>query len=148
MKWICDIAALIQSRPEFDWDSIYARASALRVERMLLLGLLLANQTLHCPLPPKLLRKALAEPGVASLAAQVRQQFYNRTPSAGLMDMARFHLPLRKRWRDKWRYVSVNTFVPTAGEWKMLELPAFLAGLYYPLRPIRLLKDALSGKQH
>jgi Uncharacterised nucleotidyltransferase len=145
LKWICDIAALIQSLPEFDWESIYAQASALRVERMLLLGLLLANQILDCPLPQEVLRKALAEPGVAALAAQVRQRLYEKTLTPGLLETARFHILLRKRWRDKLRYLSVNTFVPTAGEWKMVELPGFLAGLYYPLRPVRLLKDALSG---
>ena len=147
LKWICDIAALIRSAPELDWDGIYAQAGALRVERMLLLGLLLAHRALHCPLPPEALRKALAEREVVALAAQVQERLYAKTLTAGLLETARFHIPLRKRWQDKLRYVSVNTFVPTAGEWKMIQLPGFLAGLYYPLRPVRLLKDALSRKR-
>jgi Uncharacterised nucleotidyltransferase len=147
LKWICDMAAMLRSVPEFDWDGIWVQATALRVERMLLLGLLLAKEILDCKLPEDALRRALAEPGVAALAARVRERLYAETATSGLIEYARFHIPLRKRWRDKLRYLSVNTFVPTAGEWKMVVLPGFLSGLYYPLRPVRLLKDALRGKQ-
>lgn len=112
LKWICDIAALLRSVPEFDWNGICAQATALRVERMLLLGLLLATEILDCRLPEEVLRKALAEPGVAALATRVRERPYAKTVTSGLLETARFHIPLRKRWRDKLRSLPVNNVCP------------------------------------
>lgn len=147
LKWICDISALIRSSPGLDWSAICEEAADKGVERLLWLGLLLAKQVVNCPLPEKVERSALVEPGIERLAARICRRLYAEPRRAGLFETTIFHLALQKRFGEKLRYVSKNMFVPTAGEWSAVTLPAYLTGLYYVLRPLRLLKDVLGRKQ-
>jgi hypothetical protein len=50
-----------------------------------------------------------------------------------------FATRLMQRPLDKLRYAARVLFVPSLAELRLVALPEFLAFLYYPLRPLRLL---------
>jgi hypothetical protein len=51
LKWVCDVAELLRAHDRLDWQQVFATASTWRCERMVLLGLSLAQQLLDAPLP-------------------------------------------------------------------------------------------------
>jgi hypothetical protein len=56
LKWVCDIAALIDFGPEIDWELALDRAGRLGSRRMFLLGSLLAHRLFGVRLPGEVLR--------------------------------------------------------------------------------------------
>ena len=142
LGWVCDVAELIRSYPDMQWGWIVTRAEALGGERMLLLGLLLANDLLGASLPGWLLQKAHGDPMVKALAKRVcRRLFRGAEGFAGLFEGDAYfrplHLKMKERLVDKLRY-CVRATIPNVEDWKLLPLPGFLFPLYYALRPIRL----------
>jgi hypothetical protein len=51
LNWLCDIAALLESRPEMDWDAALRRARKAGCERIVLTTLALTRLLLGTPLP-------------------------------------------------------------------------------------------------
>jgi hypothetical protein len=54
LKWICDIAQLVDVSPTISWNRVLTRAEQLGCKRMLLTGLLLTNQLLNNSLPSEI----------------------------------------------------------------------------------------------
>ena len=150
LNWICDVAELTRVHPEMDWDQIMKQARLLGSERMLFLGLFLANDLLGAALPEKVLPGIEADPVVRSLAAQVREQLFREVHSRpGVLQPCLFHLKVRERLRDRVWYCLNLTTTLTVGDWAFLSLPAFLFFLHYLLRPIRLVgKYGLNLSKH
>jgi hypothetical protein len=138
LGWICDIAELIRIRNAMDWRTVMNQARALKSERMLLLGLYLANDLLEAPLPEEIKARVYSDPAVRSLAAQVRERIF-REVSHGVLESWRFQVRIRDRWRDGCRSCFGLVMTPTGLELTLISLPAVLFPLYYVLRPMRLL---------
>jgi hypothetical protein len=102
LGWICDIAELLRTYPGLAWEDLLARAERLGGARMLLLGLLLANELLGADLVDLVKRRLREEGVVAQFAAQVRAQLYSAaTESSSAVDWPAFYLNLRERRRDQ-----------------------------------------------
>ena len=54
LKWVCDVAELVQSHEGLDWNRTIERTASHASKRVLLLGLLLASALLKAPLPDQL----------------------------------------------------------------------------------------------
>jgi hypothetical protein len=139
LLWVCDVAELLRSCPELDWEALWRRGRQLHMGRMLCLGLFLAAQTLQAPLPDAFARHVGSEPGVASLARQVCERL-EREPGDPESTLGRcwFYLRVRERPADGVRYVLNLALAPTSADWVRHALPAPLGWLYYLLRPLRL----------
>jgi Uncharacterised nucleotidyltransferase len=137
LGWICDIAEIIRSRKAMDWRTVMDRARALKSERMLLLGLYLASDFLHAPLPEEIRARISSDPAVRSLATQVRERLF-REALPGVFESWRFQIRIRDRLRDGCRYCFGLVMTPTGLELTLMPLPAVLFPLYYVLRPMRL----------
>jgi hypothetical protein len=89
--------------------------------------------------PPPLHRQAAADPAVRRLAARVCRGL-DREPAGhpGDLDGLAFVAAARERLRDRGRLVLRSVTTPTGSEVAAVALPAPLAFLYYPLRPVRL----------
>jgi hypothetical protein len=124
------------------WEQVMAQASALGGERMLLLGLFLANDLLGAALPAWVSRRVRADPTVKTLAGRVRRQLFQEANGlAGLFKGAYFHpmhFKMKEGLPDKIRYCVRAATAQTVEDWELLSLPNFLFPLYYVLRPIRL----------
>jgi hypothetical protein len=146
LKWICDIAYLINSHPRMDWNLVLQEAHRLASQRMLHLGLLLAEKLLQAPVPQAIRQEIQTDAVVQALGTQVIRNLLRPadTERSGF-GSALFHLRARERLRDGIRYSASMVLAPTLADWESVPLPPFLYSLYYLLRPIRL--AALYGQK-
>jgi hypothetical protein len=141
LKLVCDIARLLNSLPDLDWRLVLARAGQIGGQRIVFLGLMLA-ESLFGPLPiPEWVHLELRsrEQELGRLRDSLRRYLLDPRPEPPhpLLGID-FHLRVRERLRDRlrlrwWRLVS-----PTPRDWGMARLPAALAPAYYVLRCLRL----------
>lgn len=145
LQWVCDIAEFIRTYEDVDWFRLFRRAQRIGMERILLLGLLLAHDLAGAPLPPPSQARLRAHPVVRVLAREVQERMFleEQPPSSALL-IRRFHFRARERARDKARY-AFFAFTPTPKDWAFLALPRALSFFYYLLRPIRIFRDTLSS---
>lgn len=141
---VCDLAQLIHTSSEINWDRACERAGKLRMTRILLLGLLLAHELLEVELPKTILQQIQANPLLESLASQIYTQLFSPTDSSfqnWKVKSSFFHLRMIEHPWDKIRYCYEHLLVPTIADRVSLPLPKFLSFLYYLLRPMRLIKN-------
>ncbi|MBW4630350.1 MAG: nucleotidyltransferase family protein [Iphinoe sp. HA4291-MV1] len=139
---VCDIAQLIHTSDEINWERMCERAAQLRMTRILLLGLLLAHELLEVELPKNILQQIQANPLLESLTCQIYTQLFNQTESSLQNYKVKsffFHLQLIEHPLDKVLYCFEHLIVPTVADQVFLPLPKHLSFLYYILRPIRLI---------
>ena len=143
LAWVCDVAALLDARPELDWDFTLARARASRVERMLHLALRLAHGLCGAKLPDGVLAQT-RDPKVSALASEVASALFagEEYEPAGFARHISFNMRARGRLREKAAYLR-HIFTPTDGDMAAVRLPPGLSFMYYLLRPARL---ALKGE--
>ncbi len=114
---VCDVAELIHSRPELNWDWVMAEARRKGSLRILFLGLLIATEVLGAPLPPEIAMQVRADATIRGLAARIQQQLFEARwltsmASKGILqvlkdraDTAVFPLQMRERWQDQVPYL-------------------------------------------
>jgi hypothetical protein len=139
LLWIADVSELIESRKRLDWDRVTHRAAALRAQRMLRLGTLLAERVLGAPVPREGRLSAREEDFVQSLALEIEEKLL--PGSAPLNSAARFAFRRRSvpGSLTGWRYAMRLTMAPAQDDLEMVRLPRGFQPLYMLLRPLRLL---------
>lgn len=141
LAWICDIAELVNRRTSLNWDVLLKRASSARNERMLFLGLYLANSLLDAPLPEQIKSRVDADLLVARLAREVSQRLFRldgQTPLT-IGQSFRFNWALRKGWQARLRYCG-HVLHPSDADIESIPLPRALGFAYYFMRPFGLLR--------
>lgn len=139
---ICDVAELVSSHREMDWERVAKQAATVGSERMLLLGLYLANDLLEADLPEDIFGRVRADPAVKALANWVCERLFleaKRAPS--IFEGAQFypiHLRMRERLQDKIRYCARTLGTTNVDDWWFSTARAYLFPLYYALRIVRL----------
>lgn len=138
VAWIADIAGLISSKEELNWEELISRARSTGSERMLLLGLQLAERLLEVSLPAEVKSALKADAKVGLLADDVVRDLFTPglTPS-GISGYFLFQIKARRRLRDKINYLRF-TFTPNEEDLVRFNLPSSLSFLYYLVRPVRL----------
>ena len=137
LAWVSDLAWQLECEQALDWDALLGRARAAHAERLLLLGLALADQLLESPLPPAVQRRIAHDAEVGALTSAVRARLLE--PAGGRTgERLRFRLRVRERLGDRLRYGVGFPLTPTVEDWKALALPDLLFPVYTALRPLRL----------
>lgn len=140
LLWICDVAELIRSSKELNWDWVAELSHSLGSRRMLFLGLFLARDLLDASIPGVIAQQAELDPMVKRLATQVRQRLFNgSTGSSSILKNSLFHLKAREHLKDRVKYCIRLGMATTPGDWSLIKLPKSLFPLYYIIRPIRLM---------
>lgn len=145
LSWIADVGRLAGDR-EVEWAAVFRQARVLGSERMLLLGLRLAEALLGAELPPAVQERRRAHPGLPRLATWVTERLFRATPGhipAG--ERRVFQLRVRERLLDRVRFLAGQAFGIGEGDFQAVELPAALYPLYYLLRPFRLARRFGAG---
>lgn len=143
LQWLCDIAQLVRRHATMNWDRVVEQAKIAGGQRMLFLGIFLANDILGAPLPREIEQEVRRDSHTVKLANQVRWRLFEEPlllfkPWKGvhfrlqLMDRAWDHLSYSPR---RWLQILM---IPTLADWSSLPLPDILFPLYYVLRPMRL----------
>lgn len=144
LAWLLDVS-LLAGEAGLDWDRVLAVADDWRVERLVLLGLALAEEMFDLPLPETVRARIAADAGLPSLleAAVDRSLGGDGPPSASAPLW--FQLRAADRHRDRLATLVRLAFVPSWKDVEAVSLPSRLSVLYYVVRPVRLGWRACAG---
>ncbi|MGH9967415.1 MAG: nucleotidyltransferase domain-containing protein [Pyrinomonadaceae bacterium] len=141
LAWICDVAEILRTRADLDWQEVWERARLTGTERMMLLGLYLAHHLLDAPLPDDLKANVASDKALALLAQKVYGRLFcgAALEQPTLRESFKFNMRLRPDWRSRMRYCRF-LLRPTDGDVRAVQLPRPLSFAYYIMRPLRLFK--------
>lgn len=171
LKLITDVAMLIQSRPDWNWQRVLSNARENHLERPLLLGLHLARDLLGADVPLTVLRGAWTPDRIQLAQADVTNRLWDASErEPGSLESFAFYLRLSSGLSDKARYCLRFAVHNTIFDWTVRPLPrvaargadgllrrartpstralaliavAFVSGCYYVLLPpVKRLRDA------
>jgi glycosyltransferase involved in cell wall biosynthesis len=136
LRWICDVAALLRRCKELDLPLALERAREQGSERMLLIGLRLAEALLASALPESVARRVAGDRVAGQLAARVIERLEDgRGEPPSIFALSRFRLAMRERRRDRLRYALRTLLTPGIEHQRLLALPASLFFLYALVKP-------------
>ncbi len=142
LKTICDVAELIRTHPDINWDLLIEEARIIGCQRILFLGLFLASEMLGAVLPDKVCQSIKTDTAVNLLANKVRQNLFNNVaqpPKRFGDNFSIWDIQVRERLRDKVCYCFNLVFSPNEGDAAFLPLPQSLHFMYPIVRQFRLL---------
>lgn len=142
LEWICGVSELIRAASDLNWEETLGQAARAGGERILLLGLFLAERLLGTALPRSVVREIRADAELEPLAARITERLlqYSSQPQRVLQDtyVDELHPQMFKPPRARLRYYAHLVFTPTVSDAAALRLPRFLHFLYPLFRPVRL----------
>jgi hypothetical protein len=146
--WIADVAELIERPTELNWDAAFRTAETLRVERMLHLGLALADDLLQAPMPEEIRKRVRGDREAISVARELGERTLGRyVRGVSTRARLRFRRRMVPGMLAGWRYSLRLAMIPAEEDWEMVQLPGPLAPLYLALRPLRLLHKYGLGRR-
>lgn len=135
LQWVCDVAALLGSRPELDLAEILADARARGFERMVLVGLGLAQRIFGMGFPSAVQQRLNVDTTAVVLVETFANRLFTRgSETSAIYELSRLRLAMRERWRDRAGYVLRTLTTPTAKHLRLVALPSGLQGLYVPVK--------------
>lgn len=120
-----------------DGRELLRRASRARGVRAVLTGLHVARQLLGLDLPVAVADALQRDPRIAAHATDAIRRL--GTGNAGTSRDVRLHLELLDSAADRLRYSALALVDPTPDDYRTVALPRPLRGLYFVVRPLRLL---------
>jgi hypothetical protein len=143
LAWICDISALINSHPGMNWPLVRRLAGSLNCQKIVYLGLLLAEDLLQAPLPAEISRLVQNDPSLKPLAVWIRKRLFPESapPATRLLEEHFFRFKLRERLVDKFHHFLDMSFSPTDLDFARISLNRPFIFLYRLAKPLRLLKE-------
>jgi hypothetical protein len=82
LQWVCDVAEFICTHQQINWENLIKQAKTLGCERMLLMGLIIANNLLGVTIPEPVYQRVQSDPESQSLAVQATQGLWLMTHSS------------------------------------------------------------------
>jgi hypothetical protein len=140
-----DVARLLDSHPKLDWNYIFDKYSHPDVRRVLALALNVAHEVLDANVPREILAIMKRDRAVSELTEQIRQNLFGNLAGQGAFRSVVFQLRLKSSWLNRVRLCFRVFSTPTMHEWGH-PLPRILYPLYFVLRPFRLLRKYLQGR--
>jgi SAM-dependent methyltransferase len=141
LRRVSDVAELLRSHPELDWDRILGQARARGAARMVFVGLQLAHDLLDAPVPEPVRKQMQADRAVGSLASGVKKRFSEGIPlTPGPGERVRIAFSAFSRVRDKIRFLVRLSVIPTGEDWARRPLPEAWIPFYAVLRPYSILR--------
>jgi Uncharacterised nucleotidyltransferase len=142
LSWICDIAQLIRSRPDLDWQRVIREAETASCIKGLLVALELVKGVCAVRLPEEVVQLIDGDRRVKAVGRSVIRQLFADKQSV----LMRFHRifivsRLKQRVRDRFLYLLYEwreAVTPNAKDQALISLPIAFSFLYYVVRPLRL----------
>lgn len=142
LKWICDIAGVVQKYPEIDWGRLRAHARDLGCLRMLLAGLALAREAIQITLPVEMEQELEKDRAVEAISAGLYTRLLSRTETWFDRERTVWYVHSRERLWDRARMVGsyiARNLKPDIRDREFIRLPPLLEPLYWPIRIGRVL---------
>jgi hypothetical protein len=139
LLWISDVARLLESNPNLDWRIVRREARKTGLGHVLAWGVLLAHRIAEADVNPKVLRRFEADRGTCRMAQHVEEHLFD-APGTVPESSTPYTIQMLD-WKDRARLVSMDMLRPNKRDYAVVRLPKLLHGLYYLIRPFRLLLD-------
>lgn len=139
LSWVCDVAQLIASSPNLDWEAALSEARALGLWKPLALGILLAQRMAGARTNLPQQSSIQRDRSVAKLASHFERNLV-RSPGAGPYGRIPYNIRLLD-YRDRIRVLFSPGFLRPNDRDRAAFPFAGPPALYYLLRPIRLMLD-------
>ena len=136
LEWLKTIGVAM-TRPGLDWDAIAERVARARCSTAFVSACRIAATFLGYPLPAKIESIPVNHEDVDLIVAAV---------SRDLVVARRYTWRLFDRRRDAFRRTLKMIFEPRITDTRVVSLPHSIRGVYYVLRPLRLVLKALRDK--
>ena len=143
LSYVCDVAEVLRAHPALDVDALLARAASSGCERMVHLGVAAAGQLLGAPVPAVFDRSPADRPELHALVRAIEDELFRAPRLARTLAL---HVRARDRRRDALGtvlYRAHQAVQPSQTDRDWVRIPHSLAFLYYAVRPVRLITDAL-----
>jgi hypothetical protein len=138
--WVCDVAQLLDSSPELDWQQVVDEAKRSGLWRSLALGVLLAHRIVGAVVPEAVLRRFESDTTACSLAQHIQENLLD-APGSTPKGIVPYNLQLLG-FQDRLRMLlSLDFFRPNTRDREAIPLPKSLHALYYLIRPFRIFWD-------
>ena len=150
LKWICDIARLVEKNPSLDWDRVARMSQEAHKQNTLGLGLYLATSLLNAPLSAEIRKRFFKSEYNRAFAGLVMGRLFREDFGLpGFTEWAQYvnapgffrgeGSPRSSRLADLLKYLRV-VISPEWSDQYALTLPSWLAFAHYFSRPIRLFR--------
>lgn len=105
IKWVCDVAEVLRSHPDLDWERIFANATAWRCQRLIYIGLALAHRVLDAPIPESVYARYSTDADVLMLSERMPASLL-ASPRKGVSEeqAVAFYLTLKDTWWERCRF--------------------------------------------
>jgi hypothetical protein len=140
LLWICDVAQLLRSSPELNWEEVVREARSQGLWRALALGVLLAHRVAAAPVPLSILQSFERDAIAFRLAEHLDQNLFT-APGTIPPSPVPYSLQLLDLRDRAWSIFSLSILRPNERDRAALPLPKPLYALYYLIRPFRLFWD-------
>ncbi|SPP66706.1 nucleotidyltransferase domain-containing protein [Nitrospira lenta] len=105
LKWVCDVAEVLRSHPGLDWERIFSHAEAWRCQRLVYIGLALAQRVLDAPIPEAVRARYSADADIRMFSERMPASLL-ASPRNGISEeqAAAFYFMLKDTWWERWRF--------------------------------------------
>jgi hypothetical protein len=134
LKWLMDIAMIMQDSNALNWQELIKKAESKNVTRMVLVGLNLAHSVLGAPLAALPGRRIEHNTAVQSLTDELSQSI-RRVPQSHKLST---FLRLMETTKARLAFGVHSVLVPTTADASMFRLKEGLHWLYYLTKPVRV----------
>lgn len=142
LLWIVDVAELVRSGAGLDWKMLGGEAERLHARRALYSGLGLARDLLGAGIPEEAGRIVDGDRGIKSLVREAMDGLMRGEGSSsrvGALRKASFQIRSLDKVRERIRFCLLWLLLPNLNDWMWVRLPDRAFGLYWAVRPVRLL---------
>lgn len=140
LLWVCDIGRLLSSHPSLDWRTVLREARRAGLWRCTAVGVLLAQRVTGCQVPGKVLHRLESDRFANGLALHFENCLFE-APGSMPSGLVPYNMQLFGNW-DRMRLIlSGELLQPNERDRAVVALPRWLRGLYYLIRPFRILWD-------
>ena len=142
--WICDVAKVLESEPELDWELARREANRVGLWRCLALGVMLAQRVAGAKVPAAVLQRFERDRTARKLAEFLDE---NVVAAPGNTPVGRIPYNIQLLgFRDRARVILSPEFLrPNEQDRAVVKLPRALGSLYCVIRPFRILIDRAAG---
>jgi hypothetical protein len=146
LSWLCDFQRALRAYPNAYWSRVWALARENGAARMVEIGLLLVESLLDGgSLTAAAAQGRREDPEAKMIAELIARRLREQASGEPSLDF-RVQLRSRERQRDRLRYTWHILATPHPADVALLGLPRALHGVYYVVRPVRLLLKHLSRR--
>lgn len=136
--WVTDIAGLIASKPNLDWNAAYKIASDIRAETVLNLALYLAVTVLGIELPESIRVQVQACSAAERIAANLPKYWFDLDAISGARGLYQQWMAKKTLFEKTVLLVQWAT-LPNTTDWLAFPVPSPLYPIYYLYHPMRVI---------